>query len=178
MIALRNDKGVAIMTVMFFLIIVTILAVGAITLSTVQVVVSGGYARAEMQRSAQEGTMNFAYQLVRDHHYAQNPKDVQAYDFYVQTTVPTLWNEVRDQQSLHFSDSVNATPNVTTSVGNYTVDIDIDALGSAVSPGGSIEASSGYLRTGAQMNGFRITVLNPVNGSTMTQVIWLKSITN
>jgi hypothetical protein len=175
---MNNDKGFAIMTVLFFLVIVTILAVAAITLQAVQLRVAGTSARLEMSRVAENGGVNLLIPLVQEIYY--NGKTPVSYSTkYVNVTAPTLDLELTDPQYLQYKDSVHdATPNIgSISIGNTSMIADVDSLGAGFMAGGSTEASQGYYKPAATINGFKIVISNANNQADQTcQVIWLKSI--
>jgi hypothetical protein len=174
---LKNDKGVAIMTVLFFLVIVTIMAVGAITLATVQVRVSGGMVLMEQRRAAAEGTLYSFYPLVQDVVYAGSWKPTinNSYTPFVQTgTNPSFTDKLRDPAFWNLDDKVDNSSerNINNFVINgFTNAVDIDVLGSATGSGGSIEASRGYSAPANVLQGFQFTVLN--GRQRICQVIWL-----
>jgi Tfp pilus assembly protein PilX len=57
MVLPRDERGAALVTTLFFLIIVTLLAAGSLMLSTVQIKVSGSVARWESAFAATERTL-------------------------------------------------------------------------------------------------------------------------
>jgi len=183
---LKNNKGVAILTVLFVLVIVTLLATGAIMLATVQVKVSGTVAQMESARSTAEGAVNYVIPLIQSIHYeGQIPA---AYSTLVSTATTTIWPGLLAELTLpaqmnHVDKVEDASPNIKwDNLGGFVVALDIDTIGAALMPGGSVEASWGYHKGGESplVSGYRIAARATTPGgrytSNMCQVIWLKSL--
>src|SRR5512139_2351219 len=66
---MNNERGVALITTLFFLIIVTMFATGAIILSTVQLKVASSISRWERGLSVAEGSISYVIPLLQYAHY-------------------------------------------------------------------------------------------------------------
>lgn len=203
---IKNIKGVAMITVLFFLIIVTALATGAIMIATVQIKVAGSIAQLESARSTAEGAINYIIPLVQSVHFdriipagyasivVSTPTPSAPYD-----TIPRLVYELTDPSQRNNNDVVdsadgtNVNPNVTLTwarftgetlfdMAGFTVDMDIDSIGTALMPGGTVEPSWAYHKGGESplVSGYRITArASTPSGrytSKMCQAIWLRAV--
>ena len=188
MLRSRNkQKGVALMSSLFFLIIVTVLASMAITLSTVQMKVASSVARWESGLAVAEGAVNYVIPLIQYIHYesripnqycatlsspcvpAGQPHDLVT---ELQTTI-----EYKDLENLHIL------PSSALNFDGLDVSIDIDSIGTSVIAGGGIEASWAYhggAYSSSLLKAYKISVTAATpSGSSrarMNQVLWLRAI--
>jgi hypothetical protein len=181
----KNNKGAALLAMLFTLVIVTALAAGAIMLATVQIKVAGGMGALERGRVRSEGDINYVIPLIQTVHYegrippayvpiVQGPDVGLQPRLVFELLTPTQWNN-SDQAN---GPANNATgPNVIMALGGATENIDIDAIGAANTPGGSIEASLAYHKPNSILSGYRITAISVAGRytSNMCQVIWLRT---
>jgi len=188
---LHNKKGIALMTTLFFLIIVTTLATGAIMLSTVQMKVSGSIARWESALSCAEGGISYSIQLLQYVHYESKIPQAYCAAFATTTspcvpagTIHTLVSEL--QTSIESSDVENLRlpAGSVMNCGGLDVSIDIDATGTAVAAGGgAIEPAWAYHNaaySSGMMRAYRITSTATTPAGTtrarINQVFWLRAI--
>lgn len=193
----KNQKGIALMTSLFFLIIVTVLATTAITLSTVQVKVSSSIARWETGLAVAEGAVNHVLPLIQYIHYESRIPDAFC-SHLVSPCVPPgqphpLITELQsviednrpaddpddpDVEDLHLSPTAFGT-----FPGMFDVSIDIDSVGSSLMAGGGIEASwayhgSAYSSSLLKAYKVSVTAATPSGRSRarMQQVLWLRAV--
>jgi hypothetical protein len=186
MIWIKNKKGVAILTVLFFLVIVTLLATGAIMLATVQLKVSGSIAQMESARSTAEGAINYIIPLVESVHHDEGIPA--AYNLIVVSTPtpttspdPRLVFELTDPGQRFQNDVFDASPNINfPTLDGFTVTADVDALDTSYQAGGLAEGSCAYCAAAnlSMYKAFKITARASSPGgrysSVMQQVIWLR----
>src|SRR5512138_2951390 len=110
----NNKRGVALISTLFFLIIVTMLASGAIVLSTVQMKVASSITRWERGLSAAEGAVSYVLPLLQYAHFdgtipSQFCKDVGSplYPCVVPPAIAPLVLEL--QQNPESNDTANLT---------------------------------------------------------------------
>ena len=143
----------------------------------------------EAQQLAHEGSVDHLIPLIQELNYcSKSPCDIPAgYSVYpndiINDTAPVRVDaELTDSKYLSSNDLVGTTSsNITNlTIGPYIVAADIDRLGSAYMPGGSIEQSQAYHKSAENqaVSAFRITTSIPVgqSSSNMCQVIWLKTL--
>lgn len=177
----KQQKGIAMIAALFFLVVVTALATIAITLATVQVKVAGGVSCWETALAAAEGGINYVAPLIQNVVYSggtipdiYSASVTSAAVFSSKMTQPTLWNILGD---------VNNSPDVTMSLPGllYPVKITVMPSGVGVQPGGAIEAAWAYHgNTGSSglVSGFTIVSRAcPVCANAeVQQVFWLKTV--
>ncbi len=148
---IADEKGVALITALFFLVIVTALASGALMLATVQVQVAGNLSQWERAYAAAEGCEDYAYPLVIGLHFDGSlPVDYSAY------SGSDLVNEIAKLQTTNDPDATD----LTCRAGAYNVGVDLDVVGSVTVSGSSIGASEKYSKgalSGAAMTVYRVT---------------------
>lgn len=147
---ITDEKGVALITALFFLVIVTALATGALMLATVQVQVAGGMSRWERAYAAAEGCEDYVYPLLVGLHFDNRvPTEYSAYSgSYLVGEISSGLTNDKDAS------------NLVCHIGAYDVNVDIDVLGSITVSGSSIGVSEKYSRAGAvgaTMTVYRIT---------------------
>ncbi len=189
----RHERGAALISTLFFLIIVTVMATGAILLSTLQMKVAGSIARWEGALSATEGSVNYVIPLIQNIHFDNiiPPQFVSAVTSSANlvTELTTVLNDPDQEIDQMGPPFVAAAPDVLLpaadtahSIGGYDVAIDIDAVGSTVMAGGAIESAWAYhgahSRSGV-VKGYRVTstASTPSGGTRarINQIFWLKA---
>lgn len=183
----NRQKGAALMSTLFFLVITTAIAMGALMLSTVQVKVASSVARWEAAYSAAEGGINYAIPMIKYGHFdgfippqycgfisggcglpgAPPP--------FVTELQADLYNP--DTSNILIPDNPGATGLA------YIVNIDVDPIGTSISAGSGIEAAWAY-HGGAYGSGlyraYRVTseAATPTGSSRarIQQVLWLRAI--
>ncbi len=187
---LQNTKGIALMTTLFFLIIVTTLATGAIMLSTVQMKVSGSIARWESALSCAEGGISYSIQLLQYVHYESTiPQSYCAAFAPVSPCVPagtihTLVSELQTSIESRDPENLRLPAGSVMNCGRLDVSIDIGATGTAVAAcGGAIEPAWAYHNaaySSGMMRAYRITSTATTPAGTtrarINQVFWLRAI--
>ena len=150
-----NRKGVALLSTLFFLVIVTVVATGALMLSTVQMKVAGSVARWEGAFFASEGAISMLYPLAKDMLYSgavQLPSpDIQILDAnYARESVAdpdALIDRIMKDGTIKKAAPDLRYPDFL----GYEVVLDLDSIGTIMLGGGSIEGAWAY--HGAQMSG-------------------------
>ncbi len=179
-----NNKGVALITTLFFLVIVTALAAGAILIATVQVRVSGSIARWEGALAAAEAGVDYIVPAVMNARYSQTVPALYTAitntNFVSEITAPAYLNAPLPANLLTNSDAVLAGSN---GIGGFNVTVNVRSIGTTYVAGGSIEPAWAYhggAASNSLVNGYEIfsnagSADNSVNAQ-VTQVIWLKSV--
>jgi hypothetical protein len=192
MLSARNGQnGVALMSSLFFLIIVTVLASTAIMLSTVQMKVASSVARWESGLAVAEGAVNYVIPLIQYIHYESRIPNETDPNGYCATLVPacvagTAHPLITELQTTFEDDDVenlHILPSSTLNFNGLDVSIDIDSVGSSLMAGGGIEASWAYhggAYSSSMLKAYKVTVTaSTLTGSSrarMNQVIWLRAI--
>jgi hypothetical protein len=192
---MRNRKGVALMSSLFFLIIVTVLASAAILLSTVQMKVASSVAVWESGLAVAEGAVNYVLPLLQYVHFESTIPNPYCADLGTASPCSmsvaglSLINELQTttdykdadvpgklEENLHISPSANR-------FDGMDVGIDIDAVGSSVMAGGGIEASWAYhggAYSSSLVKAYRVSVTAATpSGSSrarINQILWLRAI--
>lgn len=109
---LKRQNGVALITVLFFLIIITILAAGSIMISSTQLTVSGGLLMHEATFYAAEGGMDFVIPLVKSIYYDQVVPA--AFTPFVKDDVANIIKEFTDPQEKYDVDTFYPLPDTDT----------------------------------------------------------------
>jgi Tfp pilus assembly protein PilX len=189
---LNDKRGVALISTLFFLIIVTMLATGAIMLSTVQMKVASSISRWERGLAAAEGGVSYVIPLLQYAHFdgsipnqyctaiaAANPLKPCVIppnipDFVLELQMSS---EDKDYANLHIPAGTSA------SFYEFDTDIDIDAVGTSILGGGGVEASWAYhgsAYSSSMIKAFRIkSIATSPGGSSRTafcQIVWLRAV--
>lgn len=136
---IASQKGVALITALFFLVMVSALAAGAIMLATVQVKVAGGMSCWETAYAAAEAGEAYAIPLLVGVNFDE--------------TVPAAYGGGIDlvDEKWNDWDSVDNNPDLTYTLpdhagyqSDFTVNVDIDPVGTLQMAGFSIEESIHY----------------------------------
>jgi Tfp pilus assembly protein PilX len=184
---MNNNKGVALISTLFFLIIVTMFATGAIILSTVQLKVASSISRWERGLSVAEGSISYVIPLLQYAHF-DNTVPSQYCGYLTSPCVPppainALVSEFTS--SIESNDTANLfiPAGGVTAFKNYDVSIDIDAIGTSIMAGGGVEASWAYhggAYSSSLLKAYRVkSVVTTPNNSSRTsvcQVVWLRAI--
>lgn len=177
----KNQKGIALVTMLFFLVIVTALATGAIMLATVQVKVAGSVACWESALAAAEGGVGYVIPLIQSIQYSQViPTEFAA---NVNNTNPSLVDRMTLPDNWNATGSPTTNPNVTKIIGGFSVQIVITPVGTVYTAGGAIEpgwAYHGGAAGNSLMTGYEIMArASTPSGSCAAQkdqVFWLKTV--
>ncbi|MDA8098798.1 MAG: hypothetical protein M0042_04165 [Nitrospiraceae bacterium] len=195
---LSQSKGAVLLSSLLFLVIVTVVAAGALMFSTVQMKVSYGVARWESALSAAEGGINYVIPLVQNIHYTN--KIPTTYSSIV--VDPALVTELSDASKWNDKDTdggdVFIPSTSAKTINAMDVKIDIDAIGSVVIAGSDIQfdyrtqtagggggrddqggiSRSGGGASGAMLKGYMISSSASTPAGTtrarMQQVLWLR----
>lgn len=161
---LKRQSGVALITVLFFLIIITILATGTIMISATQVTVSGGLLRREMTFNAAEGGIDFVIPLVKSIYYDNIVPDT--YKPFVKDDIVNIIKEFTEPDSKYDIDTFyplpdtdtlpgpdasttpGTGPDVVLTINNAQVEIDIDYMGMVTGDEGADIVQIGYYSSG------------------------------
>lgn len=161
---LKRQNGVALITVLFFLIIITILAAGTIMISSTQLTVSGGLLRHEATFHAAEGGIDFVIPLVKSIYYDHVIPDT--FMPFVKDDVNNIIKEFTDPQALYDVDTLYPLPDTDTlpipdasstpatgpdvilTINGAQVEIDIDYMGMVVGTEGSDIMQTMYYSAG------------------------------
>lgn len=144
-IFLKEEKGVALVTVLFFLIIITILAAGTIIVSTTQVTVAGSIIRRDMSFNAAEGGIDFVIPLIKSVYY--DGVVPASYASYVKDNVDNFISELQASTDVFSLDThyrlpdtdaypgpdetttPESGPDVVLNINGNQVEVDIDYIG-------------------------------------------------
>lgn len=188
----NKQKGIALVTALFFLVIVTALVTAAIMLATVQVKVAGSVARWEEAFAAAEGGVNYVAPLIQSIHYGQGiPPEYAATVQDINLLVEMASPDIKGDLDTVLGPPAGWTPDVVLTMpqvvlfpgqGLYTVRIDIDTYGTGYSKGENIEGPWKYHGggggSGGQMVGYRVTsramTANGNTSATVTKLLWNK----
>ncbi|MEK6744789.1 MAG: hypothetical protein AABZ15_14330 [Nitrospirota bacterium] len=187
---MNNKKGVALVSTLFFLIIVTMLATGAIMLSTVQMKVASSMSRWERGLSEAEGGINYAIPLLQEAHFGNSIPS--QYCTALASVAPcVVWPNIHPlvselQTEVESKDLENlriaAAPAPSLSQ-NFDISIDIDVVGTTMGSGGGAEASWAYhgnQYSSSMLKAFRVKSVATVAGGTsrtaVCQIVWLRAI--
>jgi Tfp pilus assembly protein PilX len=186
---LNNKRGVALVSTLFFLIIVTMLATGAIMLSTVQMKVASSISRWERGLAAAEGGVSYVIPLLQYAHFDSSIPNqyctalapvspcVIPPNIHPLITELQMEPEKDDHANLHIPAGTSA------SFYEFDMDIDIDTVGTSILGGGGVESSWAYhgsAYSSSMIKAFRIkSVATIPGGSTRTafcQIVWLRAV--
>lgn len=187
---MNNKKGVALVSTLFFLIIVTMLATAAIMLSTVQMKVASSMSRWERGLSAAEGGINYVIPLLQYAHFdgripiqycaALAPVDPCVVPPNIHPLIEELQMKVEDKDLENLRIAAAPAPSLSQ---DFNISIDIDSVGTSVTPGGGVESSWAY-HGGAYgsslLKAYRLkstaTVPSGTSRTAVCQIIWLRTI--
>jgi hypothetical protein len=174
----RDQKGIALITALFFLIIMTVLASGAIMLAGVQLKVSGGISWWETGFAGGEGGINYIIPLVRDIYYSERTQ-LPVYQSSIQD--PNFEEELQNPDKRDDPDTASREPDIVMNFGGIAVNIDADMIGTVQQRGSEITPSMQYHKSGAQtasLGVYRITsqasTANNSIQSCTEQIIYVK----
>jgi Tfp pilus assembly protein PilX len=171
--AMKNQRGIALLTVMLMLLILTILGIASITVTSMEHRMAGFFRSTEAVVAAADSCEGLAVNIIQQ---ARTPPGVIPASFVAPTgpiptsNVATLLSEIMgstlpppapaDTQAENFSDSATTAPNfVITNLPGFTVSGDIDLL-----------YSHNQVGTPGSQHVYRITCVasNPATGSNST----------
>ena len=189
---MNNKKGVALVSTLFFLIIVTMLATGAIMLATVQMKVASSMSRWERGLSAAEGGVNYVIPLLQYAHFdssvptqyctglaAANPPAPCVVPPNVHGLIQEFSRSVADidEEDLRIAAGPASVSQ------DFDLSIDLDMVGSSIMAGGGVESSWAYhgsAYSSSMLRAYRVrSVATVPGGSSRTavcQVVWLRAI--
>jgi Tfp pilus assembly protein PilX len=186
---LNNKRGVALMSTLFFLIIVTMLATGAIMLSTVQMKVASSITRWERGLAAAEGGISYVIPLLQYAHFDSSIPNqyctalAPVSPCVIPPNIHPLITELQTSPEYNDLENLHVPAGAVSSFYEFDMDIDIDAIGTSILGGGGVEASWAYhgsAYSSSMIKAFRIrSVATTPGGSTRTavcQVVWLRAI--
>lgn len=173
----NNQKGVALVTVLYFLVIITVLATGTIMVATTQVKVAGSMAKWESTFNAAEAGIDYTMNLTKWAYYEH--------------TIPSYYSDQINDSSLieeltepkaYDTDTVSGPtgttgPDISFQDNGYQVNVDVDATGITHFVGTDPpqqEFAWGYTAVGRAGKagtyvGFKIhSVATPVNSSSQS----------
>ena len=180
----RAQRGVALVSTLFFLVIMTVLAAGALMLSTVQMKVAGSVAWWESAYAAAQGCLNYSIPIIKFAHYdAYIPPEFcpDLTDGCVPKAEPDFLlfvDEVQNPANQHHIDREDIR---LAGINGLNCSIDVDSIGATVMPGGQIElpwayhggAYSSGMMVGYRANSTAATPSFTVRGQTQ-QIIWFR----
>lgn len=152
-----NEQGIALLTVLLLLLILTVLGVAALTVTGFEQRVAGYATASESAATAAESCIGTSVSIIQDTidqgrvpptYLAGNPVPAAAESA---ATPPTLTQEILGQFDAH-TDSTTGVgamgPDMQLTVGSYTVSGDIDRLYARNKSGGSLQFAAGNEGTG------------------------------
>ena len=186
---LKNKKGVALVSTLFFLIIVTMLATGAIMLSTVQMKVASSMSRWDRGLAAAEGGINYVIPLLQYAHFDSSIPSQYCTALTAagnscvvlpNTFLAELQTDTEDIDSADLRIAAAAAPSLSA---DFDLSIDIDMIGTSFTSGGGVESSWAYhgsAYSSSLLKAYRVkSVATVPGGSSRTavcQVVWLRAI--
>jgi Tfp pilus assembly protein PilX len=191
---LNNKRGVALMSTLFFLIIVTMLATGAIMLSTVQMKVASSISRWERGLAAAEGGVSYVIPLLQYAHFdgsvpsqycaSMTPANACVPPPAVNNLVLELQTSPEDMDNANdHTGNLHIPAGTLASFNEFDMDIDIDAVGTSILGGGGVEASWAYhgsAYSSSMVKAFRIkSIATAPGGGSRTafcQIVWLRAV--
>ena len=155
---INNQRGVALIAVLFLLVIMTVIGLAAMSSSTIDQRMSGNVRGMEQRFSAADGGVAMATTII-EKTVAERQVPL-AYTSLVVSNQTTFVNElmgVTPNDSV--SDNPSTSPDLRTTLDNKTVGVDVDRLHASIVAGGSLEFASGYEGIGAGVAGGGIEIL-------------------
>jgi Tfp pilus assembly protein PilX len=185
---MNNIKGVALISTLFFLVIVTMFATGAIILSTVQLKVASSISRWERGLAVAEGSINYVVPLLK---YANYDHIIPAqYCGYLTTPcvaapglIPEFVRQLQEDVESTHATNLRIPVGSSTAFRDFDVQVNIDASGTSIMAGGGVESSWAYhggAYSSSLLKAYRIksvaTTPNGINKTSVCQVVWLRAI--
>ena len=175
-----GECGIALLTVLLLLVAMTIIGIGAMTMSGLGTKLAGFGRTTESGANAAEACIGTAVRIIQD-----TIDQGTIPSTYLSTASPagpipssnssTLQSEILGQSDNN-GDSAQSAPNLSQTVGGFTVNGDIDRLYAAPKAGGALQFASGYEGTagGAAGGGvdiiYRIDCVATGTASTMSRI--------
>lgn len=166
-IVLGRQNGVAFLTVMMLLLILTVLGIAAITVTGFENRVAGLSRNAEAANTAIESCIQTAVNVIQ-----QTIDQADVPGTLVPDPVPTtamrsqLTQEILGQSDNNPDAPTTGSANLVQSVGGYTVNGDIDRLYIRAPGGGALQFAAGYEGMGAGAAGGGVEILYSIACST------------
>ena len=146
--ATRDERGIALLTVLLLLVAMTIIGIGAMTISGLGTKLAGFGRTTESGANAAEACIGTAVRLIQD-----TIDQGTIPDAYLSTATPagpipasnktTLQQEILGQSDNN-ADTALSAPNLSQTIGGFTVNGDIDRLYASAKAGGALQFASGY----------------------------------
>jgi Tfp pilus assembly protein PilX len=164
---LRNQKGIALLTVLLVLVIMTVIGIAAITVTGFENRIAGFSRTAESATTAAESCLGTAVNIIQ-HTIDQGSLPAAFLDNATPVgPVPqgnaVILNQEILGQSNNNADEATVAPNTLAVIGGFTVRGDIDRLYAKPKSGGSLQFASGYEGTAGGAAGGGIDILYRVN---------------
>lgn len=143
---LESERGIALLTGMLLLLILTVLGVAALTVTGLEIRTAGYASSTEAAASAAESCVGTAVNVIQQ--TIDQSKVPVGLGGFVPIPVPsnamatTLEQEILGQSDNNL-DATNTAPNMVQTVGNYVVNGDIDRLYARPKAGGSLQFAAG-----------------------------------
>ncbi|MFI5224314.1 MAG: hypothetical protein ACHQX3_08770 [Nitrospirales bacterium] len=140
---LESERGIALLTGLMLLLIITVLGVAALTVTGLEIRTAGFASSSEAAASATESCVGTAVNVIQ-----QTIDQSGLPAVFVPNPVPsnamatTLGQEILGQSDNN-ADATNTAPNMVQQVGSYVVNGDIDRLYARVKSGGSLQFAAG-----------------------------------
>lgn len=155
----RNQNGVAMLTVMLLLLIMTVIGIAAITVTGLENRMAGYLRTGEAAASAAESCLGTAVNIIQQTidagslpaAYSPNPVPAGA-------NAVTLNQEIMGQSDNN-PDMPATAPNTAVQVNNFVVNGDIDRLYAKAKAGGSLQFAAGYEGTASGAAGGGIDIM-------------------
>lgn len=142
----RNDRGVAMITVLLIMVIMTVIGIAGITVTALENRIAGFQRSGEAAATAAESCVGTAVNIIQQAiPLSALPAAFAAPTGPVPTAnVPILTQEIFGQSDNNTDQVTDPVPNMQMTIGAYQVNGDIDRLYVKVRTGSAIEFASGY----------------------------------
>lgn len=124
-----KQKGVALVTVLYFLVIITVLAMGTIMVATTQVKVAGSMAKWESTFNAAEAGIDYSINLTKWAYYEHSIPSHYAASINDSTLINELTLPKAYDADIVSGLAGTAGPDISFQENGYQVDVDVDATG-------------------------------------------------
>lgn len=165
---INNQRGIALIAVLFLIVITTVIGVAAMSTSTIDQRMSGNVRSMEQRFSAADGGATMATTVIEG--TLAERQVPAAYSGLVVSDEAVFLNELMGiVPNDSVTDTAAASPDLQTSLDGKAVRVDVDQLYAALIAGGSIEFASGYegIGVGAAGGGTEINYRdNPLSTDT------------
>jgi len=168
---ITNQDGVALITILMLIIILTVIGIASITVSGLGSRMAGFGRIAETAAGSAESCLGSAVKIIQDTIDNGTIPGTYSPDPIPAANVATLQQEILGQSDLN-ADLPTVAPNTQVTVGTFTVSGDIDRLYAVPKAGGALQFAAGYEGAGGAGGGgidilYRIdcVALNAATGS-------------